>query len=76
MTTRMNGAVPLLMACAGPLLPLEQAVARDAETAWLNPAGMTRLDAPEVLFSVMPFFLEYQFNTASGTTIAGSGGGN
>ena len=102
MTTRINRALALLMACAGPLLPVDQAVgqtgglylpesggpingtaqagsaavARDAEAAWLNPAGMTRLDSPEILFSVMPFFLDFEFNTASGTTIAGSGGGN
>ena len=31
------------------------AVARDAETAWLNPAGMTRLDSPQVMVSAMPF---------------------
>ena len=52
------------------------AVARDAETAFLNPAGMTRLDSPEILFSVMPFYLDFQFNPAAGTTIPGSAGGN
>ncbi len=44
------------------------AVARDAQTAWLNPAGMTRLDSPEVMLSVMPFFVELQFNPSSQTT--------
>ncbi len=52
------------------------AVARDAETAYLNPAGMTRLDAPEILFSAMPFYLDFGFNPNSLTTIPGSDGGN
>lgn len=52
------------------------AVARDAETAFLNPAGMTRLDSPEFLFSVMPFLLDFQFNPNAATTTPGSDGGN
>jgi long-chain fatty acid transport protein len=52
------------------------ALARDAETAWLNPAGMTQLDAPEVLVSLMPFYLDFRFNPDSGTTATGSDGGN
>ena len=51
------------------------AVARDAQTAWLNPAGMTRLDDVEILFSVMPFYLGVQFDPAPGTTTGGSDGG-
>jgi long-chain fatty acid transport protein len=51
------------------------AVARDAQTAWLNPAGMTRLDSPQLLFTLMPFVLDIQFNPSSATTIAGSDGG-
>ena len=51
------------------------AIARTAETAFLNPAGMTRLDAPEMLFSLMPFDLDIQFNPAAGTTTGGSNGG-
>ena len=52
------------------------AVARDAQTAWLNPAGMTRLDGPEVMASLMPFFVELQFNPSSQTTVSGTDGGN
>jgi len=52
------------------------ALARNAETAWLNPAGMTRLDSPEVLVSVMPFYLGFQFNPDSNTTVTGSDGGD
>lgn len=52
------------------------AVARDAETAFLNPAGMTRLDSPELLFSAMPFYLDFQFNPNAATTIPGTAGGN
>jgi long-chain fatty acid transport protein len=51
------------------------AIARDAETAWLNPAGMTRLDDIEILFSAMPFVIDIQFNPAAGTTTGGSDGG-
>ena len=52
------------------------AVARDAETAFLNPAGMMWLDTPQLLFSVMPFYLDVQFNPDAATTIPGSAGGN
>lgn len=52
------------------------AVARDAETAWLNPAGMTRLASPEAMISVMPFRLGFQFNPSTATTINGSDGGD
>jgi long-chain fatty acid transport protein len=51
------------------------ALARDAETAWLNPAGMTRLDSPEILFSLMPFIIDIQFNPSAATTFPGSDGG-
>ena len=52
------------------------AVARDAETAFLNPAGMTRLDSLEVILTIMPFSLGFQFNPAPETTVSGSDGGN
>jgi long-chain fatty acid transport protein len=51
------------------------AIARDAETAWLNPAGMTRLESTEILFTLMPFVLDVSFNPAPATTILGSDGG-
>ncbi|MCP5518006.1 MAG: outer membrane protein transport protein [Verrucomicrobiales bacterium] len=50
------------------------ALARDAETAWLNPAGMTRLESPEAVISLMPFRLGFQFNPSAATTINGSNG--
>ncbi len=52
------------------------AIARDAETAWLNPAGMTRLESPALLFSVMPFNMSLDFSSSSDTTASGSEGGN
>ncbi len=52
------------------------AFASDAETAWLNPAGMTRLDSPQLLFSAMPFYLDMRFNPSPATTTGGSDGGN
>ena len=52
------------------------AVARDAETSWLNPAGMTRLEAPEVMLGVMPFVLDFEFRPSAETTATGSSGGN
>lgn len=52
------------------------ALARDAETAWLNPAGMTRLTFPTVMIGLMPVNLHLQFNPAPETTASGSDGGN
>ena len=52
------------------------AVARDAQTAWLNPAGMVRLDKIEVMVSAMPFLLQFDFNQSPSTTTPGTGGGD
>jgi long-chain fatty acid transport protein len=52
------------------------AAARDAETAFLNPAGMMRLEGTELLFTAMPTILNFQFNPDPGTTVGGSDGGN
>jgi long-chain fatty acid transport protein len=52
------------------------ALARDAETAFLNPAGMTRLDAPEVMLGLMPFYAGIEFQSGSQGTASGSDGGN
>lgn len=52
------------------------ALARDAETAWLNPAGMTRLGSPTVMLSLMPVYFNSEFNPAPETTASGSSGGN
>ena len=38
------------------------AVARDAQTSRLNPAGMTRLERIELLGSFQPFLLDFEFN--------------
>ena len=51
------------------------AIARDAETSFLNPAGMTRLDSTEVMLSLMPFYLDIEFNPSPLTTIPGTDGG-
>ncbi|MEO1130104.1 MAG: outer membrane protein transport protein [Planctomycetota bacterium] len=60
---------------SGTAMAGQAATARDAQTAWLNPAGMTRLENPEIMVSVMPFYLDLQFNPSSATTIPGSDGG-
>lgn len=52
------------------------ATARDAETAFLNPAGMMRFDETQILFTAMPTVLDFQFNNGGATTIGGSDGGN
>ncbi len=52
------------------------ALARDAETAWLNPAGMTRLALPTVMLTLMPVYVNMEFNPAPETTASGSNGGN
>ncbi len=52
------------------------ALARDAETAWLNPAGMTRLGSTTVMLALMPMNLSIEFNPSTETTISGSDGGN
>ena len=64
----------------GPLNATAQAgsgaLARDAETAWLNPAGMTRLGSPTVMLTLMPVYVNMEFNPAPETTASGSNGGN
>ncbi len=52
------------------------AISRNAETAWLNPAGMTRLKSAEILVTVMPFYLDYGFSSSPLTTVSGPDGGN
>ncbi len=52
------------------------AVARDAQTAWLNPAGMVRLEKTEVIVSAMPFLLQFDFNQSPATTTPGTAGGD
>jgi long-chain fatty acid transport protein len=52
------------------------ALANDASTAAINPAGMTRLDRSQVLMGVQPLLVRAKFDADSGTTTAGSNGGN
>lgn len=48
--------------------------AEDASTALGNPAGMTRLDKPQLLASFQSLFLNIQFSPDSRTTTSGSSG--
>jgi len=52
------------------------ALARDAETAYLNPAGMTRLASSTVMLSAMPLHMYINFDPTEETTVVGSDGGN
>ena len=48
--------------------------AEDASTALGNPAGMTRLDTPQLMAGLQPLFLNTQFSPDSRTTTSGSSG--
>ena len=48
--------------------------AGDASTAMLNPAGMTRLEKPQLMATLQPTILDIQFEPDSQTTITGSSG--
>ncbi len=52
------------------------AVARDAATAWLNPAGLTRLENFELLSAVQIINLKVEFDSDPRTTTTGSDGGD
>ncbi len=52
------------------------AIASDAETAWLNPAGMTRLERPEAMLTLMPFGIQTEFDSSSKTNLMGGDGGD
>jgi len=52
------------------------ALANDASIAAINPAGMTRLDRSQVLMGVQPLLVRAKFDADSGTTTAGSNGGD
>jgi len=49
------------------------AMARDASTAYGNPAGMSRLDSTQLLFGAGALVLQSQFETEPGTTVGGGG---
>lgn len=48
--------------------------AQDASTVFTNPAGMTRLDRPEIQFGIQPLYLDLKFSPDSSTSEAGPGG--
>jgi long-chain fatty acid transport protein len=52
------------------------ALANDASTAAINPAGMTRLDDSQVLVGVQPLLVRAKFDASGGTTTAGGNGGD
>ena len=54
----------------------QAAVAWDASTAWLNPAGLTRLDETELLAGAQVLNVSLEFDPDSRTTTTGSDGGD
>jgi long-chain fatty acid transport protein len=50
------------------------ALAKDASTAFQNPAGMTRLDRSQVQVGVQPVIMTSDFNSGTGTRVIGGGG--
>jgi long-chain fatty acid transport protein len=54
----------------------QAAVARDASTAWLNPAGLTRLDKTQLIAGAQILNLSPEFDPDSRTTTTGSDGGD
>lgn len=50
--------------------------AQDSGTVFTNPAGMTRLDGPEVLAGIQPLYGHVKFSPDSSTTTTGGDGGN
>jgi long-chain fatty acid transport protein len=65
------GAPDQMFATAG-----RQALARDASTAYTNPAGMTRLEQSEVLVAIQPVYGDVRFDPGPETTTTGGDGGN
>jgi long-chain fatty acid transport protein len=52
------------------------AIARDAQTSWMNPAGLTRLESSELMFSFQPLKMKFEFRPSSETAVSGSSGGD
>jgi long-chain fatty acid transport protein len=50
------------------------ALAKDAATAFQNPAGMTRLDRSQLLVGAQPLIVTSEFNAGSGTRVEHGGG--
>lgn len=53
-----------------------QAWADNASTAFLNPAGMTRLEGKELMLGGGLIYLDIKFDSAPDTPVAGGDGGN
>ncbi len=51
------------------------ASALDASTASTNPAGMTRLQQPQLVLGLQPMYMDTQFDANSATTVIGDEGG-
>jgi long-chain fatty acid transport protein len=49
------------------------AMARDASTAYGNPAGMARLDSTQFMIGAGALVIQSEFETEAGTTVAGGG---
>ena len=47
------------------------ALAKDASTAFQNPAGMTRLDRSQLLVGAQPVIMTSDFSASRGTTVLG-----
>ncbi len=52
------------------------AIARDAQTAWTNPAGMTRLTSSEILLTFQPLSMKFEFQPGPENTVSGTSGGD
>jgi len=52
------------------------ALAKDAATAFQNPAGMTRLDRSQLLVGAQPVIITSKFSSSPGTTVFGERGVN
>jgi long-chain fatty acid transport protein len=48
--------------------------ARDASTTFTNPAGLTRLQCPQVMFGAQPIYNTVEYKTYPDTTISGGDG--
>ena len=51
------------------------ALALDASTVWLNPAGMTRLEQSQLLLGAGALVIQNKFDVEPGTTVSGGGAG-
>lgn len=68
MVLRAQSTPDMGLAAAG-----RAASAKDASTAYTNPAGMARLDSTQFLLGAGAFVIQSSFDTAPGTTESGGG---